>query len=142
MKNVLDIFKKETQPLTPVNVEIDYKKLAEAIVKAQEIANEKESNKDDTSYFLKLVLCISFVTVAVFLLLIAGYSVHQLITQWSLLRIFERIAQICICVMALVYMAFSVKMIVDIKKIRDRSYLAAFFSAIVSLTALIVALVK
>lgn len=142
MKICSNLFKRENQAPVTVPVEIDYNKLAESIVKAQAIADENEAKKDDTSYFLKLILCISFVIVAVFLVLIAGYGVFQLIARWSLSRIFERIVQICICVISLVYMVFAVKMIVDIKKIRDRSYLAAFFSAIVSLTALIVALVK
>ena len=132
--------KKKGAPKETVIANLDYDKLAEAIVKAQRKASEQEIEKDNTVFFSKTILQTAFFSIGAMLLIFFGYGVYMLFTSaQSALQIG---LQIVLCIMVLIYAVGSFGMIRSIGRIKDRNYLFGFFSALVALTALIVTIVK
>ena len=132
--------RKKKEPREAVIVNLDYDKLAAAILNAQKKASEEEFEKDNTAFFSKTLLQFSFGAVGVLLVLFVGYSVYMLFS--SIHPATQIIAIVVLCFMALVYAICSFGMIKSIGRIKDRNYLVSFFSSLVALTALIVAIVK
>lgn len=163
--------------ITIINNEIDYDKLAEAIVKAKEgnesssdevqekakltlsvvlklfwniIINKNQSNGTATSGLLELLISFMFNALAVISLLVlilgsisAGIVILNF--TWSLELFFGNVTAILITVIAFIVIALFVLMFRaaanEMDKEKDRNYIVAVFSAIVSFAALIVALV-
>lgn len=100
MKKIRDIFKKEIQTSVPVNVEIDYDKLAEAIVKAQRKANLP--NKKGSKY--RAALYVGFNTVfylAIFFLFSQlGIAIWK---GYTYTDIFSLITRICVTLTLLLF---------------------------------------
>lgn len=132
--------KKKNQPKEAIILDLDYDRLATAIVKAQKRAAEEEFEKDNTAFFSKTILQIAFTAIGVLLLTFLGYGIYLLFTNtYSVAQI---VVQIVLCIMILIYAISSFGMIKSIGRIKDRNYLIGFFSSLVALTALIVAIIK
>ncbi len=133
-------FRKKKEPQEAVVVNLDYDKLAAAIVNAQKKASEEEFEKDNTAYFSKLVLQIAFSMIGFLLLAFVAYGVYLLITNsYPVIQIVFRVV---LCLMVIIYVIWDFEMVKSIGKIKDRNYLVSYFSSMVALTALIVAIVK
>ncbi len=132
--------RKKKEPQEAVVVNLDYDKLAAAIVNAQKKASEEEFEKDNTAYFSKLVLQIAFSMIGFLLLTFVAYGVYMLITNsYPVIQIVFRVV---LCLMVIIYAIWDFEMVKSIGKIKDRNYLVSYFSSMVALTALIVAIVK
>lgn len=149
--------KKKNQPTTvnniqELNLEIDYDKLAEAIVKAQGKANEN----DDTVHFtkgtfailtgalMKLIAVLGCFVVLFVLVYGTLYAINYL--EWSgTTNIISNIATcafifvICLATVALAVMLF--KSSKEMEENKDQHFIIAVFSALSSLIALIISLV-
>ena len=150
-----------------LNLEIDYDKLAEAIVKAQEksttlpeseskigfwkavwlvIRNKEPKNGKKTAYLLAEVMAWMFNALAicgVILTFIVGYG---LVSQFSCnINVFQFVAKVIASIMllgtALILSLIFRGIANEIKAEKDRNYIISVFSGIVSFAALIVALV-
>lgn len=148
-----------------LNLEIDYDKLAEAIVKAQEkseskpikkigfwksvwliIRNKEPQNGMKTAYMLAEVMAgmfniIAIIGVALFAIII-GFSILEL--DWGS-GILNYISQ-GISVGVLLFASFAVSLVFrgianEIRAEKDRNYIISVFSGFVGFAALIVALV-
>ena len=135
-----------------LNLEIDYDKLAEAIVKAQEKSeNEANKSKKFTSgmfsmlvfVILRLIACLGWIIA--FALLLGSINTFAEMS-WSTFpavaeNIFQIIYTIAIIVMLILYPLMLWKSAKEIETEKDRNYIISVFSGIVSFAALIVALV-
>lgn len=132
-----------------LNLEIDYDKLAEAIVKAEIKQQESYSPSREwmkfilTPIFWGIVILSGLVSIAIFVLLFQNISdfpkdgsLIELTTWWLEICIKFAIAMFSsgVCI-------FSVFMAKEIDEEKDRNYVASMFSNVVAIAALIVALV-
>lgn len=150
-----------------INLEIDYDKLAEAIVKAQEkttasseskskigfwktfwliIRNKEPKNGEKTAYLLAEVMANIFNIFAVcgvlFFLLVVYSSIFQI--NWNV-EAFQFVFQIVILIL-LSGMTLSMSLLFraianEIKAEKDRNYITTLFSGFVGFASLIVAVV-
>ena len=135
-----------------LNLEIDYDKLAEAIVKAQEISEDEVNKKRRfTSGSFAMLIMVAFHGFSVFsgLLCVAMFSAPFIAWntfQWSTFtNSLSNIIAIILCVaLAIVLGIYTILLWKSGKEIeteKDRNYIISVFSGIVSFAALIVALV-
>ena len=135
-----------------LNLEIDYDKLAEAMVKAQVISEDEENKKRKfTSGSFAMLIMIAFHIFSVFVGLLSVLLVWAPVFSWSTLQwngftnIVTSIVIIVFCVVfAIVLGLYAVLLWKSAKEIeteKDRNYIISVFSGIVSFAALIVALV-
>lgn len=129
-----------------VNLEIDYDKLAEAIVKAQQKANEQYSVSREmmkfviTPVFWILTFVTGFISVAFWGVLITSANDMLNDENWlagaiTLLIIFF------IAFFSLALTFFLAATAKEIDKENDRNYISSMFSNVVAIVALIVALI-
>lgn len=150
-----------------LNLEIDYDKLAQAIVKAQEkskdekkpsektgfwkavgliIINKEEKSGKRTAFVLADVLANIFNLVAIIGVLIAGIFIYVSIFElsWNI-AIVQIIAQAAFAVVS-IFLSLSISLVFramanEIKVESDRNYITTLFFGFTSLASLIVALV-
>ena len=135
-----------------LNLEIDYDKLAEAIVKAQE-KSEDESNKKRrfTSGSFAMLTTVAFRIFSAFMGLLSVVLILAPVVSWKTLQwngftnIVTSVFTIGFCIVfAIVLGLYTVLLWKSAKEIeteKDRNYIMSVFSGIVSFAALIVALV-
>ena len=135
-----------------LNLEIDYDKLAQAIVKAQEEIQEKNNGaKSFTSSAFATITSLAFRGVAIlgwivaFAMIVATWNIFITLEWLTLIEVIKNI-MIIVVGLALFLMIFLYSLLLwkaakEIEKEKDRNYIIAVFSGIVSLAALIVALV-
>ena len=135
-----------------LNLEIDYDKLAEAIVKAQE-KSENEANRKNkfTSGTFAMIISLAFRGVAILGWLIALVTPIAIINMaksfvWVGVsaivgNIFSIAFVIALFVILVLYSFLLWKSAKEIETEKDRNYIISVFSGIVSFAALIVALV-
>lgn len=164
--------KKKDKPQTINNIdnlhlEIDYDKLAEAIVKAQEKSAEESRPAEKTGFWraiwlilcnketktgnratgvLAVVLAFAFNVAFVVGIAITGIIVYCLIQKYNWDQKAAYIVPQILFVVVLLFLALLISLIFrgianEIGAEKDRNYILSFFSGIVSLAALIVALV-
>lgn len=131
--------------ITIINNEIDYDKLAEAIVKAN---NKQQETYSPSREWMKYVLIPVFVGLAI---LSGTLSAAMFVTLFkSTSVIFENgiltgivifLLEFFIAFFALGFCVFSIVSAKEIDKENDRGYIASMFSNIVAIAALIVSLV-
>ncbi len=132
---------------TPQAVEIDYERLADAIVEANKKAKSAESGRTASRELMKFILmpilyAVAFLcaVAAVGFVLVAIQSVQN--TAFSgtdaLLR-FSLAFMLCLVMIALSLFTFFAAR--EVSDETDRDYIAALFSNVVSFAALIIALV-
>ena len=129
-----------------VNVDIDYDKLAEAIVEAQQKVNEQYSVSRElmkfviTPFFWILTVACGFISLAFWCVLFT--SVKDLLNDNGWL--FGGLTLLIIFFIALftltltVFLALTAK---EIDKENDRNYISSMFSNVVAIVALVVALI-
>lgn len=131
-----------------VNVDIDYDKLAEAIVEAQQKANEKYSV---SSEMMKLVivpvlwilaaLCL-FTGIAFFAILVKEASaLTEILKKQEYIRVLIILVEFFVSMFSIALAFFSGFSAKEMDEEKDRQYVASVFSNIVALVALIVALI-
>ena len=135
-----------------LNLEIDYDKLAEAIVKAQE-KSEDEANKKKkyTSGTFATIISFAFRAVSVvgwlvaILVSVALVNIVPSLVWTGVGIIFSNVAAILLVLVLLIILALYSfllwKSAKEIETEKDRNYIISVFSGIVSFAALIVALV-
>ena len=132
--------------------EIDYDKLAEAMVKAQDISEVEENKKRKfTSGSFAMLIMIAFYVFSIFVALLAASLILALVVSWNTLQwdgstnIVVSILTIAFCIVfAIVLGLYAVLLWKSAKEIeteKDRNYIISVFSGIVSFAALLVALV-
>lgn len=149
--------KKDRKPpvvnnIQELNLEIDYEKLAEAIVKAQDKSSEN-ANKDMayTSSTFSFFITTIFRSFSVFgwflsfiILLVIAYAIRDCVQSGGAYLV-ENILVIMVEIfLGTVLFLFSIMLWKSAKEIqfsRDRNYIISVFSGIVSFAALVVALV-
>ena len=135
-----------------INLEIDYDKLAEAIVKANsKIEEEANKSKKFTSGMLSISVFAILRVIAMlgwiiaFALLFGSISmfVEMSWNDFSTVaeNVFQIICSIIIIVLLVIYPIMLWKSAKEIETEKDRNYIISVFSGIVSFAALIVALV-
>ena len=137
---MLNCFKKNKPPKEVLVANLDYDKLAAAIVKAQQAANEELFEKDDTAYLTKGLLQWAFFAAATFFILAFCYGIYMVFTGSD--SLFQRILYVAMTTLFLPYAFIAFRMIKSIGKIKDRIYLISLFSALVAMSALIITIVK
>ena len=136
-----------------VNIEIDYDKLANAIVKTNEKIKEEDKNEDVftrkafsvlTALLLYIISIAGFIFDGLLLIRVVMYSIEKL--NWiGFNNIFES-CSIClyfsVIVLSIGLLSYIIiKMGKDIEKSRDKNYIVSVFSALSCFMALIVALI-
>ena len=135
-----------------LNLEIDYDKLAEAMVKVQGNTSNEYAKSKYLSAALVSLISIAFKGVAIALLptiiimVIAIQNVAITTMQWDgVLSIIGNIAMLAIFALFAFVMGIFAKLLwksaKELENERDRNYIISVFSGIVSFAALIVALV-
>ena len=135
-----------------LNLEIDYDKIAESIVKAQEKSeNEANRKKKFTSGTFAMIISLAFRGVAVFGWLIALVTPFAIINMsksfvWNEVNavignVFSIAFVAALFVILVLYSFLLWKSAKEIETEKDRNYIISVFSGIVSFAALIVALV-
>ena len=128
-----------SKDIKPQRVAFDYNKLAKAIVKAEQEARAEENKIDDTAYFLKMLLVITFGLISLFIWVLFGTILYLLITGGILAEnFFESILMWILVLVSLVYAIASSVFTYKVSKIKDKIYLISYFGAITGLIALIV----
>ena len=136
-----------------LNLEIDYDKLAEAIVKAQNnnVTTDKNESKYTTKTFASLI-SLSFRSVSIMLLpiiVIIGLAMKHAITEIMVWDNFSLIFVNIMCTILVssiafvlgIYSAVLWKSAKEIEIEKDKNYIVSVFSGIVSFAALMVALI-
>ena len=135
-----------------LNLEIDYDKLADAIVKAQEVS-EDEANKKRrfTSGAFAMLITVAFRIFSAFMGLLSVVLILAPVVSWQTLQwsgftnIVTSVSTIGFCIVfAIVLGLYTVLLWKSAKEIeteKDRNYIISVFSGIVSFAALIVAFV-
>ena len=141
-----------TNNIQQLNLEIDYDKLAETIVKAQEKAQEETcKNKRFTTGTFVVLLSIVFRVLAVLGWIMAVLTPFAIVSMcksftWEAVNILGNVIDIvfAISLMAIFffYAFFLWKSAKEMEKEKDRNYIIAVFSGVVSFAALVVALVS
>ena len=135
-----------------LNLEIDYDKLAEAIVKAQEKSeNEANKSKKFTSGTFAMIISLAFHGVAILGWLIALATPITIINMaksfvWNEVNaivgnVFSIAFAAALFAVVVLYSFLLWKSAKEIETEKDRNYIISVFSGIVSFAALIVALV-
>lgn len=135
-----------------INIEIDYDKLAESIVKAQEKSeNEANRRKKFTSSTFAMIISLAFRGVAVLGWLIALATPVAIINMvksfvWNELNVvmgnvFSIAFTVALFIVLVLYSFLLWKSAKEIETEKDRNYIISVFSGIVSFAALIVALI-
>lgn len=139
-----------------VNIEIDYDKLAEVIVKPKEIVNAEQVTNNGTksntvSSFFAAIISIVFGLLGAFSVLMAiggVISFFQYLPKsiWTncdaIINSINQILVYLILIIIFVVFAFlSFSSIKEIMREKDRNYIVSVFSALTSLVALIVAFI-
>ena len=131
--------------ITIINNEIDYEKLADAIVKAN---NKQQESYSPSREWMKYILIPIFIGVSILsgLLSIAVFiSIFKNITtvfvDISFSSLLTFIFELLIAFFTLGFCVFSIVTVREIDKENDRTYVASMFSNIVAIAALVVALV-
>ena len=135
-----------------LNLEIDYDKLAESIMKAQEKSeNEANRKKKYTSGTFAMIISLAFRGVAVLGWLIALSTLFVIINMtkslvWNGLNVvmgnvFSIALAVALLVVLVLYSFLLWKSAKEIETEKDRNYIISVFSGIVSFAALIVALI-
>lgn len=135
-----------------LNLEIDYDKLAEAIVKAQgKTEDEANKNKKFTSGTFATLITFAFYTLSIFgWVIIAAipffvYNMRSAFKWDTFANSFDSVATIIFAfVLMAVLVLYSILLWKSAKEFtveKDRNYIISVFSGIVSFAALIVALV-
>ena len=121
-----------------LKLEIDYNKLEETIVKAHQAAVAEETKLDELSSAIKQFMSIFFAIVAIVFVTTGIYGVHSIYVGTEIAPVVSVFASAASLIygIATIYLAFQTR------KIQDKSYLMSFFSAAISLLALLVAIVK
>ena len=150
-----------------MNLEIDYDKLAEAIAKAVNASESQNTNEEDSfidevidgkipkgklfsrtlSKILQAffyLLAIGSVILVVYFALLVGVHVHN--AKWNeFMIILDNIGYIATAILLalldVIFVIFTWKIGTEIGEDRDKNYIVSSFSCVVSLVALIVALV-
>ena len=102
--------------------------------------DEESFEKDNTAYFAKTLLQWAFSAVTIFLVVAFCCGFYMIFTESY--SISHRILYGVVATMFLPCAYITFRMAKDIGKIKDRNYMVSFFSALVAMTALIVAIVK
>ena len=135
-----------------LNLDIDYDKLAEAIVKARE-KSEDEANKKRkfTSGSFAMLITVAFRGFSIFVGLLCVAILAALIFTWNSFKwntfanaagsIMALFMFISFAIVAGIYAVLLWKSAKEIETEKDRNYIISVFSGIVSFAALIVALV-
>lgn len=137
--------------ISQLNLEIDYDKLADAIVKAQRKSEEQAKGGKYTKGVLTLPLSLFFRAISVIGWMIVLFSPYSLIqtfrkVSWDKVdTVFGNVFSI-ITVLAMMFSIALFSLILwkaakEIEDEKDRYYLVALFSGIVSFIALIVAII-
>ena len=135
-----------------LNLEIDYDKLAEAIVKAQEKSEtEANRNKKFTSSVLALIVIFTLRIVSVFGWILVATMPFAIVNMaqsliWNefgniVSNVFIIVFAISMLIFIGLYSVLLWKSAKEIDSEKDRNYIISIFSGIVSFAALIVALV-
>lgn len=128
-----------SKDIKPQRVAFDYNKLAEAIVKAEQKVKVEENKIDDTAYFLKMLLIITFGLISLFIWVLFGTILYLVITGGIIAEnFFESISMWTLVLASLVYAIASSVLTYKVSKIKDKIYLISYFGAITGLIALIV----
>ena len=136
-----------------VNIEIDYDKLANAIVKTNEKIKEEDKNEDVftrkafsvlTALLLYIISIAGFIIDGLLLIRVVMYSIEKL--NWiGFNNIFESFSislLFSVIVLSIGLLSYIIiKMGKDIEKSRDKYYIVSVFSALSCFMALIVALI-
>lgn len=135
-----------------INLEIDYDKLAQAMIKAQEKSeNEDNDEKRFMSRTLVMLIAMFFRFVAfvgLMFLLISPFRIANMVGSfvWNefvviVINVLKIGVEIGVVFALAAYSHISFKLAKEIETEKDRNYIVSVFSGIVSLAALIVALV-
>lgn len=137
--------RKHRRNMTIINNEIDYDKLAEAIVKAN---NKQQELYSPSREWMKYILTPIFWGVAVLsgilaiaMLIYAFKNINKAFDGGTLIEILTVVFEFMIALFGLGFCVFSVVTAIEIDKENDRTYVASMFSNIVAIAALVVALV-
>ena len=129
-----------------VNVDIDYDKLAEAIVDAQQKANEQYSVSRElmkfaiTPFFWILTVACGFISIAFWCVLFT--SAKELLNDENwIVGISTFLFVVFIALFSLILTAFLALTAKEIDKENDRNYILSMFSNVVAIVALVVALI-
>lgn len=131
-----------------VNLNIDCDELAEAIVKAQQKANEKYSVSSEMMKFIIVptlwilaVVC-GFIGLVFFAMLIKEASaLTEILKNQEYIRILTILGEFFVSMFSIALAFFSGFSAKEMDEEKDRQYVASVFSNIVALVALIVALI-
>lgn len=137
---------KTVNKIDTVNIEIDYEKLAEAIVKAEKKASETKSYTANTFAALSGLIFRGAAWIGMiftWLFGIAGVA-YLVMLDWKNVNVFTVVSSaFLIATILLLIFLLSILLLKSAKEIegeKDRQFVVAVFSAIVSFTALVVAL--
>ena len=144
---------KQKDIIVPVvaNVDIDYDKLAEAMVKANAKAEEQKQQQNTLDKGISKFTKAIFIAIGIFCIIFAvcgGYAIYQFLisANWENRAII--IGNIFACLLMLALIAYIVllalylfKCAKEIEKEKDRNYIIAIFSTIVAFVALIVSII-
>lgn len=137
---------KTVNKIDTVNIEIDYEKLAEAIVKAEKKASETKSYTANTFAALSGLIFRGAAWIGMiftWLFGIAGVA-YLVMLDWKNVNVFTVVSSaFLIATILLLIFCLSILLLKSAKEIegeKDRQFVVAVFSAIVSFTALVVAL--
>ena len=147
--------KDKNQPITHIhnlNLEIDYDKLAEAIVAAQEkVTSDENRGKKYTSAALASVVAWAFLGVSLLGCIAALFVPLYVSSIWHIFRwdgyesilssVLTIILYVGIEAVVILYSVVLWKAAKEISAEKNRNYIIALFSGVVSFAALIVALV-
>lgn len=129
-----------------VNLDIDYDKLAEAIVESQQKANEQYSISRElmkfviTPFFWVLTLISGFISIAFWCVLFTSAK-ELLNAENCLFGGLTLLITFFIAVFTLILTAFLALTAKEIDKENDRNYISSMFSNVVAIVALVVALI-
>ena len=135
-----------------LNLEIDYDRLAKAMVKAQVISEDEENKKRKfTSGSFSMLIMIAFYVFSVLIGFLSVLMIFAPVVSWNALHwngltnIVTSIVTIAFCIVFAIllglYAVLLWKSAKEIETEKDRNYIISVFSGIVSFAALIVALV-
>lgn len=140
-----------TVQIQNLNLEIDYDKLADAIVKAQRKSEERVKDGKYTRGVLTLPLSLFFRAISVIgwiIVLFSPYSLYQILSKvsWDKVdavfgNVFSIITVFAMLVSIALFSWILWKAAKEIEDEKDRYYLVSLFSGIVSFVALIVAII-
>ncbi len=137
--------RKHRRNITIINNEIDYDKLAEAIVNAN---NKQQELYSPSREWMKYILTPIFWGVAVLsgilaiaMLIYTFKNINKVFDDGTLIEILTVVFEFMIALFGLGFCVFSVVTAIEIDKENDRTYVASMFSNIVAIAALVVALV-